>query len=209
MKFSATRESNLLTVSSSENCDTDSWPLVSQVVFRRCPGTFDAEMGAIAAAMLFSSYCGAVAEFDEVRVGTDAAKAIRRIVPEIDEVLPVDGRQREISQGTRSIAVIEAAVAFDGSRRFGAVGRSARVITWSGDTVPPGKRDSSTYVCGEVSTNAELVAKRTGISVALGLMIGGRTVRDIYVVPPDPSEQDVFDRIAGGLELVGVKVRTL
>lgn len=209
MKFKTTNERNVLAVVGAENCDTDAWPLVPEVVFRRYQGTFDPEMGAVAAAILFASHCGAVAEFEGVKVGIDAARAIRRVAPEIDEVLPIDGRKREISQGSRSIVVVEAAAAFDGDRRPGPAGRSARAVSWSGDCVPRGKRNSADYVCGEIFTNAELVSRSTGVSVALGLLLGGRSLRDIYVAPPPRSEKDDLDRISDGLECLGIKVRTL
>jgi hypothetical protein len=205
VKFSVTNDRNVLAFTAAENCDSDSWPFLSQVVFRRYQASFDPEIGSVAASLLFSSHCGSVAEFD-VKLGTDAAKTIRRICPAIEEILPIDGLKRDISQGSKSIVVVEAA---DTHTKAAVAGRSARAVTWSGDSVPAGDRDSSRYVCGEIFTNAELVAGKTETSVALALLLGGRSLRDIYVAPPAESEQTAFGRIADGLDCMGIKVRAL
>ncbi len=209
MKFSLANARNVLSVTGVENCDTDSWPLVSEIVFRRYQGTFDPELGAVAAAILFSGHCGTVAEFDGVNVGLEAAKGIRCVAPEIDEVLPIDGRKKEMTQGGRTMVVVEAAEAFDAGIDLRSLGRSARAVTWSGDPVPPDSRDSSEYVCGEIFTNARLVAGGMETSVALALLIGGRSLRDIHVATPKGADPEVFDRVAEGLDCVGIKLRAL
>lgn len=208
MKFAIANERNVLSVTGAENCDTDSWPMVPEVVFRRYQGTYDPEMGAVAAAILFSSHCGSVAEFDGVNVGIEAARAIRQVASDVEEVLPIDGRKKEMTQGTRAIVVVEAASAFDDGIDLRTVGRSARAVTWSGDSVPSGDRNSTRYVCGEIFTNAELVADKTKTSVALALLLGGRSLRDIYVAR-QPGEARSFEELAEGLDCVGVKLRVL
>ena len=211
MKISPTHDkgANLLLVSAVENCDTDSWPLVPQLLFRHYRSTLDLELGAIAAAILFARHCGSVAEFDGARISIDAARAIRGILPEVEELLPINGMKRDISQGVATLIVGEAGRMFDGGGNTGRIGRSARAVTWSGDFVTPTGRNSTECVGGDIFTNATLVAASTEISVALALLVGGRGIRDIYVPRPAGSEREDFQRIAAGLELIGIKLRTL
>ena len=198
---------NLLEVSAAESSDTDSWPLVSQLQFRHYHSTFDPELGAVASAVLFARHCGSVVEFEGTQISIDAARAIRTILPETDELLPVNGMKRDISQGVATLISGEAARMFDsgGSPR---VGTSARAITWSGDFVGPG-RNSNQHIGGDIFTNAALVADRTAVSVALALFVGGKAVRDIYVPPPEKPERERYRRMAEGLEHLGVKLQTL
>jgi hypothetical protein len=198
---------NLLEVSAAESCDTDSWPLVPQLQFRHYRSTLDPEIGAIAATILFARHCGSVVELDGAKISIDAARAIRTILPEADELLPVNGMKRDISQGVVTLISGEAGRMF---ATGGApnVGTSARAVTWCGDFVTPG-RNSSQYIGGDIFTNAALVAGYTEISVALALFVGGKAVRDIYVPPPEEPEQERYHRIADGLEHVGIKLRML
>lgn len=200
---------NLLVVTSSENCDTDSWPMVSEVFFRHYQGAFDPEYGALAAAILFSRHCGAVADFDGTKLGIDAARAVRTIVPDVEEIMPIDGSKREIGQGVSSLVVGEAEQILDGRMKPGVVGKSARAITWSGDFLAHGARNSTRFIGGDIFTNALMVTASTNISVALALLIGGRSLRDIYVPTPPKEEAEDFDRIAGGLEYVSIKLRAI
>lgn len=211
MKFSPKHDTSvsLLLVSGAENCDTDSWPLVSQLQFRHFRSALDLEFAAVAAAILFARHCGSVAEFEGARIGIDAARAIRAIVPELEEVHPIDGKKREIGQGVATLIVGEAGRVFDGGGRTGRVGKSARAVTWSGDFVTGGGRDSRRYIGGDIFTNAALVAGSTAISAALALLVGGRALRDVYVPRPTKSEEKDFERIADGLEFISVKLRSL
>lgn len=211
MRFSPTHDGDggRMIVASAENCDTDAWPLVPEVEFRRFDGAPDPELGAVAAAILFARHCGAVAEFDGVKVGIDAARAIRRILPDVEELFPIDGMKREIGQGVATLIVGEARRMFDGGGQTGRIGKSARAVTWGGDFVTPARRDSTRYIGGDIFTNAALVAGSTEISAALALLVGGREIRDIYVPPPAKSEEGDFERIADGLEFISVKLRSL
>ncbi len=203
------RAKSLVLIESAENCDSDSWPLVPDLEFRHFQSAPDREIGAIGAAILFARYCGTVAEFPGARISIDAAKAIRMILPEIEAIHPIDGAKRDISEGVSTLIVGSADRLLGGGPVVGAVGRSPRVITWSGDFVAPSERDSARYVGGDVFTNARLVAGATAVSIALGLLWGGKDVRDIYVPEPPEQERDTFDRIAAGLEFVGVKLYAL
>jgi hypothetical protein len=211
MKFSPSydRGLSLLRVSTSENCDTDSWPMVPEVFFRHYQGAFDPEYSAVAAAMLFSRHCGTVADFDDARMGIDAARAVRAILPEVEEIMPIDGARREIGQGVASLVVGEAERIFDGRMKRGAVGKSARAVTWSGDFLANGAHNSTQFIGGDIFTNALMVAASTNISVALALLIGGRSLRDIYVPAPTEDEQPEFDRLAGGLDLISIKLHAI
>ena len=71
---------NLLAVSSAENCDTDSWPMVPEIQFRNYRGNLNPELGAVAAAILFARHCGTVADFNGAKISIDTARAIRRIM---------------------------------------------------------------------------------------------------------------------------------
>lgn len=211
MKFASAYDqgAGLISLTGSDNCDTDSWPLVPQVFFRHYQATYDPEMGAIASAILFSSCCGSVAEFQGARIGIDAAKAIRTAVPQIDDVLPVEGLKREIGLGVSSIMVGDTASMFNrpaGSDRFV---KAARAVTWSGDFVSSANRQSDVHVGGDVFTNASLVAGKTSVSVALALLIAGRRLREIFIPAPSPDETETVDRIGRGLEFVGIKLRTV
>jgi len=199
---------NLLLVAGTESCDTDSWPMVQELQFRHYRSVLDPEFGAVAAAILFGRHCGSVVEFEGVRLGIDAARAVRAIVPNVEELLPIDGGKREIGQGVATLIVGEAARLLDGNGKTGRVGKSARAVTWSGDFVGR-HRDSRRYVGGDVFTNAALIAGSTEVSAALALLIGGRGLRDIYVPPPTKAEARDFDRIAAGLEFLSVKLRRL
>ncbi len=210
MKISAKHDKgvNLLEVSAVESCDTDSWPLVPQLQFRHYRSTLDPELGAIAAAILFARHCGSVVEFDGAKISIDAARTIRTMLPEVDELLPINGMKRDISQGVATLISGEAGRMFATVGNAKRVGTSARAITWSGDFVTP-TRNSSQYIGGDIFTNAALVTGNTEISVALALLVGGKDVRDIYVPPPERPERERYQRIADGLEHVGVKLRML
>ena len=211
MKISAKHDKgvNLLLLSAVESCDTDSWPLTPQLQFRHYRSTLDPEYGAIAAAILFARHCGSVVEFDGARISMDAARAIRRMLPEVGELLPINGMKRDISQGVATLIVGEARELFAAGGRAGRIGGPARAITWSGDFVAPSERSSARYVGGDIFTNATLTASSAEISVALALLVGGRCVRDIYVPRPRQSELEDFRRIGAGLEFVGIKLRAL
>ena len=211
MKFNARHEpgNGLVTVTGSDNCDTDSWPLVPEIVFRQYQGSYDPETVAIASTILFSRHCGSVAEFNGAKVGIDAARAVRAIVPDAEDILPIDGMRREIGQGVASLVVGEAERILCDGIPVGRIGRSARAVTWSGDFVSPARRESTHYIGGSVFTNARLVAASTNISVALALLIGGRALRDIYVPAPADDEAADFERIAAGLEFISIKLRAL
>lgn len=209
MKFATTNDGAALNVASTGNCDTDSSALVPQVFFRNFRGAYDPECGAIASSVLFSRYCGAVAEFDNVKLGIDAARAVRTIAPDVEEIMPIDGAKREIGQGTATLVVGEAERLFDGRMRPGATGRSARAITWSGDFLAHGARNSTNAIGGDIFTNGLMVAASTQISVALALLIGGRSLRDIYVPEPANDERTAFDRIAEGLAFMSIKLRAI
>jgi hypothetical protein len=183
--------------------------MVPQVVFRHFQGNYDPEYGAIASAILFARQCGTVADFSGAKVGIDAARSVRAAAPDVEDVYPVDSVKREIGQGVSSIIVGEARRMFDGRVRPGAVGKAARAVTWSGDFVGDGARDSRGYIGGDIFTNARMVAPAVAVSAALALLLGGRTVRDIYVPEPTDDEADDFDRIAGALEHVAIKVRAI
>lgn len=211
MKFNVSYDKgvSLYTLTTSENCDTDSWPMVPQVVFRQFQGTYDPEYGAIASAILFSRHCGTVADFAGAKVTIDSARSVRAIVPDIEEIYPIDSVKREIGQGVSSIVVGEASRMYDGRLRPGVVGKAARATTWSGDFVTNGARDSKQFIGGDIFTNALMVASSTNISAALALLLSGRNVRDIYVPKPPKEEEAEFDRIAEGLEHVSIKLNTV
>lgn len=210
MKFNPCddRNASIITVTGSANCDTDSMPLVPQVFFRHYLGAYDPEYGTLAGAILFARHCGSVADFASVKIGIDAARAIRAIVPDVEDVLPIDGMKREIGKGTAALVVGEACQMFGGAA-ISSVGRAARAVTWSGDFVTAGTRNSAGYIGGDVFTNALLVAGSTSISVALALLIAGRSLRDIYVPAPPEAEADDLARLSAGLAFVSIKLRTL
>lgn len=207
MKFEPTNERNVLTVSVGENCDSDSLPFVQRVFFRRYQSSFDPENGAVAMAVLFAQHCGAVAEFGGAKIGIDAARAIRAIAPDVEDLLPIDGMKREIGQGSSSIVVGAADRVLDAGVDRGRIGRSARIVTWSGDFVGAGERNSTRHIGGDIFTNALLVARSTSISVAIALFVAGRGLRDIFVPAPPEDEVAEFDRISAGLAFIGVKLR--
>lgn len=211
MKFASTydREASLLTLASSENCDTDAWPLVPQVFFRHYQGSLDPDMGAVATAVLFASQCGSVAEFGGARVGIDIARTIRTVAPDIEDVWPMDGKKREIGQGTSSIVVGAIDRIVDGGVDRRAIGKAARVVTWSGDFVTASERTSARHIGGDIVTNALLVAKSTSVSVAIALLVAGRGLRDLFVPKPPKDEAEEFARIARGLEFVGIKLKAI
>lgn len=200
---------SLLTLSGAENCDTDSWPIVTQVFFRHYLGAYDAEYAAIAAAIVFARHCGSVAEFVGAKIGIDAARAIRAIVPEIEDVLPIDGMKREIGKGTASVVVCQAGQMFDGGARRGHIGKAARAIAWSGDFVTAADRNSTRYIGGDVFTNALLVAGSTSVSVAIALLVAGRSLGDIFVPAPPKDETKEFDRLARGLDVISIKLAVI
>jgi hypothetical protein len=206
MKFYASNHQGIsqITFTAQENCDTDAWPLVPQVFFRRYNAAFDPEIGALAATVLFAGHCGTVAEFNGVKLGMDAARAVRRIAPQVEDVLTVDGVRREIAVGSASVAVAEAADAYSSG---GALLRSGRVVTWSGDFVSQERRTSDQHIVGDVFTNARLVASRTRVSIALALLFAGRRVREIFVPAPPKDEADAFAAIVEGLDFVAIKLR--
>lgn len=209
MKFTPSNDGAALAIASAENCDTDSTAMVPQVFFRNFRGSYDPECGAIASTVLFARHCGAVAEFDNVRIGIDAARAVRTIAPDVEEIMPIDGVKREIGQGNAAIVVGEAERLFDGRMRPGVTGRSARAVTWSGDFLAHGARNSTNFIGGDIFTNALMVTASTNISVALALLIGGRSLRDIYVPRPEKHDEGTFDRLAEGLAFVSIKLRAI
>ena len=198
---------NVLTVSATENCDTDGGPLVRQIFFRNFQSRLDPEFGAIAAAMLFGSHCGSMMAFDTA-VSIDAARAIRRIVTDVEELEPINGTRREISQGVASVVVGEPRSLY-GTLKRDHIGKATHVVSWSGDFVEPGGRNSAGYVGGKIFTNALLVAGSTAISGALALLVGGRDTHVIHIPAPAPTEESDFTRISEGLEFIGVKLRAL
>lgn len=211
MKLSPKHDRSIchVTVTAGDNCDTDSSPMVPQVFFRQYQGNFDPETAAVASAILFAAQCGSVAEFEGARIGIDAARAVRAIVPDASDVLPIDGAKRAIGQGHTSI------VAGEADRLLGAgiapdrLGKSARAVTWSGDFVSSVTRDSTRYIGGTMFTNARLVAHGTSISVALALLVGGKGVQEIYVPAALDEEAADFERMARGLDFIGIKLRAL
>jgi len=203
------RGTSQLTVTASDNCDTDSSPMVPEVFFRQYQGDFDPQSAAIAGAILFARHCGSVAEFDGASIGIDAARAVRAIVPDADDVLPIEGARRAIGQGNASIVVGEAERLLGEGIATDRVGKSTRAVTWSGDFVSPATRDSTRSIGGAMFTNARLVAHDTGISVALALLVGGKGLQDIYVPQAPEDETEDFERIARGLDFVGIKLRAL
>lgn len=209
MKFMPTNERNVLSIAAAENCDTDSLPFVQQVFFRRYQSSFDPEMGAVATAILFAGHCGAVVEFGGAKVGIDAARAIRTIVPDVEEILPLDGMKREIGQGGSSIVVGDADRILGGAVARDGIARSSRIVTWSGDFIGAGERNSSRHIAGDIFTNALLVATSTSISVAIALLVAGRGLRDIFVPKPEKNDAAEFRRLAKGLDFVGIKLRAI
>jgi hypothetical protein len=198
---------NVLTVQATENCDTDGGPLVRQVFFRNFRSALDPEFGAVAAAVLFGSHCGSIVTFDGA-ISIDAARAIRRIVADVEELEPVNGTRRDISQGVASVVVGEPRALFGGVKRDH-IGKATHVVSWSGDFVEPGQRDSAGYVGGKMFTNALLVAGSTAISSALALLVGGRSTHLIHIPAPALTEETDFTRVSEGLEFIGVKLRAL
>jgi hypothetical protein len=200
---------NILTLSSVENCDTDSWPIVPDIQFRHFRGAPDAEFAAIAGAILFASHCGSVIEFANARLSIDSARVVRRMVPHLEELAPINGAKRDISQGTLTLIVGEAGRVLRGGIVPANFGQSARMVTWSGDFVGVDKCNSTSHVGGEIFTNAGLVTNGTAISVALALLVGGRTLREIYVPATPEAEREGWERLREGLEFIGIKARTL
>ncbi|MEX1180235.1 MAG: hypothetical protein WEB63_05410 [Cucumibacter sp.] len=189
-----------------ENCDTDSRPFVSELQFRHCPASFDAMTACVAAALVFSDFCGELIEFSGVSIGLDHRNAIEAIVPQASGIHPVDASKKDIRQGRDVLVVAEAGRLVRTPLRVAEFAQAARLITWSGDFIVAGAPDGASYVGGQVFTNAGLVAGDTAVSLAVGLLVGGRNARMLHVGRPDSLEKAIAARYREGLSSIGVNV---
>ncbi|HUV33252.1 MAG TPA: hypothetical protein VMW31_06740 [Devosiaceae bacterium] len=190
----------------TENCDTDSRPLVPEVQFRHCPAAFDPATASVAAAVVFADYCGEVVEFADAPVGLDHRAAVAAILPHATAIYPIDASLKDIRQGRDSIVVCEAA---ELPGRFGtgaALRGRSRLITWNGDFIDAESRDPSRHVTGQVATNARLVAGSVAVSLALGLLIGGRNAYGIRIGEPEEPQRRRAASLREALASIGVSV---
>jgi hypothetical protein len=175
----------------------DAMPLLSQLNFRRQDIDLESQSVALALAVLTSRYCGDHFELTGARIGGDYAEAIRMVLGPNTNVAGVDGLNRTISVGETDL-VVERAVADGGSflpDRPVDPTPIAR-FDWSGDFVDSARRSSDNYALGAVHTNAELLADRGTVSVALGLLLGRDRIRTLYVSPTPERFEELRDALA-------------
>lgn len=192
----------------SENCDTDAWPLVSTVEVRHLRMPVDEAAAQVVGALLFASYCGELLEFGQARIGLDHLNAVKAIVPLAHDVYPVDSRNRTVGLGRDTIIVAPAAIRST-PFRDGAIGEPARLVTWSGDFVDFASRQPRRHVEGQIFTNARLVADEATVSVAVGMLVGGRDLMDLHVACRDAAGARAVARIGEALEGIGIKTTAI
>lgn len=190
----------------AENCDTDSRPFVSELQFRHCPASFDAMTACVAAALVFSDFCGELVEFAGVPIGLDHRNAIQAIMPQASAIYPIDASKKDIRQGRDVLVVAEAGRLMGTSWREANSAKTARLVTWSGDFVVAGAPGGDSHLSGQVFTNARLVAGDAAVSLAVGLLVGGRNARMMKVGRLDSSEKANAARYCEGLSFIGVSV---
>ena len=207
MKFKLEHRGDLraIIITATENCDTDTRPFVNTAEFRQFDGDFDLSLGCVAASILFSDWCGELMEFQSP-IGLDYRSAVKTVVDDATDVFPIDAAKREFADGRDTLLVGEANRLVQNG--FSPTqGTPARAITWSGDYAvladKQGPRDS---VQGQMFTNATLVASSTKISVAIGLLVGGRNLREIRVPDVVEQERQSLERMALSLDEIGIRL---
>lgn len=197
-----------LTVKLAEECHGDSLPPVTNIHFHNVRQWATPDTTALAGAILAARWSGETLTFGGLKVGTDAAEAILRIVEDARFVQPVDGYRRNLCEGHLDLLVAPAAEACDVLGAARTHRRLTRLVTWSGEFVDPSARSSLDYLAGEVSTNADLLLPAWEVSACLGLLIGGSQLGAIVVPEPDREHLGDFERLAEALRLIGVQLRT-
>ena len=179
-----------LTIAMVENCHGDSVPLLNAIWFNRFQHKIAPDTATLAAAMVASRWSGECMEFAKLRISPDVAEAIHLMVPDAKFVQPVDGYRRHLCQGHLDVVVASAAQVLQLERPVRPDVDFVRLVTWSGEYVDRTARNSTGYVAGEVSTNANMLLPDWEISVCLGLLVGGLELRSVSVpLPPTESRR--------------------
>jgi hypothetical protein len=211
MKLEVTQQSAFarLTVRMQENCHGDTTPPVDAVHFNGVNATITPDTAALSAAIVASRWTGEVLEFRSMAIGVDAAEAVRLVAENARFVTPVDGYRRSLCEGHIDVLAAPTTMAGCVLSEEPDPRVLTRLVTWSGEFVSLETRSSAGYVAGEVSTNADLLLPAWEVSVALGLLVGGESLRSIATPHPEAKYAGDLDRFAKALRVLGVQLRTV
>lgn len=185
----------------SGNCFTDTLPLVPRAIFYNAEFNADGPEMALAAAVLTRRTCGEVFEMVGVKLPLDVAGAVRAMVPQAVNVLPVDGMNCALATGEMSLACMEAS-----QPRLPPPGPALQ-IDWSGDFVERATRRGSNFRYGRYFTNAALLADQVEVSIAIGLLHAGMKCGQLHVPLPPGVLPGRYADIVAALRLVAIDLR--
>lgn len=191
------------------NCYTDALPLLRRILIRRQEVDIAAQSLALAAAILTVRHVGEQFEFAGLRIGSDYAEAIERVIGRRVVVANVDGLNRAISPGEIDVCcspATEEARRTAPARMLDATPLTS--IAWSGDFVDRTSRRSTGFAFGDYHTNAALFADPARVSIAIGLMHARDRCRTLSV-PADKDELAGLAPIVEALRIVGVTLELM
>jgi hypothetical protein len=186
------------------NCYTDALPLLRRILIRGQEVDLTSQGIALAAAILTAGQIGEQFEVSGLRVGSDYAEAIERVIGHRAIVANVDGLNRTISAGEIDLQCAPArdAAGMPAPERPSDATPLAS-ITWSGDFVDRTVRRSSGFTLGDYHTNAGLFADAARVSIAISLIHARDRCRTLWV-PAREEQMAGLAPVIEALSIVGV-----
>lgn len=191
----------------SENCTTDTLPLVSTIFFENADFDVQDDVFYLACAFLTREYCGEHFELAKHNLKADFVAAIHKLIPAVATVAPIERAHHALAKAEVDIACWPST-----TRSFvppSVTEVTMEGITWSGDPVDRQSRTSDGYVQGRYFTNAHLIADATTVSIAIALMQGGIRTRNIYVPQTSTLTADSVAPLFETLADVGIQLSIL
>jgi hypothetical protein len=197
-----------LELTMTENCHGDGTPVLRNVTFNRFYEKMSTDTAALAAAIIAARWCGEFLEFVNLKLSPDFAEAVQAVVEDARFVQPIDGYRRNLCNGRLDVLAAPAADAAHVLACPPREGGTTRLVTWNGEFVDQHARHSSNHMAGEFTTNANVLIPDWEVSVCLGLLIGGLSLRSITAPQPGPGEAEAHARMARALYIIGVQLVT-
>lgn len=192
------------------NCYTDAYPMLRQLQFRKQDIDLTSQSLPLACAILTAAYCGDQFEFRGIRVGGDYAEALQKIIGRSVTVANVDGHNRAISTGEIDVFCERSS----DPTRISDVRRLPDSVPfvrtdWSADFVDVRSRRSEQFAFGAYQTNAEIIADRTLVSIAVGVLHGRDRCRTLYVPVSPEGDARKYVSLHRALRTVGITLELL
>jgi hypothetical protein len=201
------KAASTVSIALSENCTTDTIPIVSTLIFENADFDVQDDVFYLACALLTRAYCGEHFEVAKHNLKAEFAVAIQKMIPGLSTVAPIDRAHHALATAELDIACWPSSVPTFVPPHGGDVMMIG--VNWSGDPVHLRRRSSAGYVQGRYFTNAHLIADPTTISIAIGLMHGGIRCRNLYVPLAAGLTPESFEAISEALADVGIHLAML